>query len=240
MRTSSLLLPLLLVLPLIPACTKVESKSILTSGMSALMSVSADGTGQSVAAASLRVGDSAVDYVDLSTGDSLVASSGAKSQSMSRSSLFNIVTYSTSFSGLDADGTPYTIAFKRSLDAGAPSSTCTMPAPFTLTTPPPASTFSRGASDITLTWKGGTADTMRYELKGDCLASKSDAITGDPGTLLIPKGTIAVGDPKYAGQNCTGTLVVKRQRQGKLDPAFGHGGSIFGEQVRSVSFTSTP
>ena len=235
MRTASLLLLLAL-----PACTKVESSSILTSGMAASMSVTADGTGQSVASASLRVGDSAVDCVDLSTGDSLVATSGTKSQPMSRSVIFNVVTYSALFSGLDAEGTPYTIAFKRSLDAGAPSSTCTMPAPFALTTPPPSSPFSRGASDITLTWKGGTADAMRYEIKGDCLTSKSDAIAGDPGTLLVPMGTIAVSDPKYAGQNCTGTLVVHRTRQGKLDPAFGHGGSIFGEQVRSVSFTSTP
>jgi hypothetical protein len=235
MRTSSLLLLLASA-----ACTKVESKSILTSGMSATMSVRADGTGQSFASASLLVGDSALDYVDLSTGDSLVASSGTKSQPMSRSVLLNVVSYSAPFSGLDAEGTPYTIAFKRSLDSGAPSSTCTLPAPFTLTTPPPAATFSRGASDITLTWMGGTTDPMRYEIRGDCLATKGDAITGDPGTLLLPKGTIAVGDPKYAGQTCTGTIVVHRARQGKLDPAFGHGGSIFGEQVRSVSFTSTP
>ena len=237
MRTSSLLLPLLLALP---ACTKVESSSILTKGMSASMSVSADGTGKSVASASLRVGDSAVDFVDLSSGDSLVASSGAKSQTLSRSVLFNVVTYSTSFSGLDAGDTPYTIAFKRSLDAGAPSSTCTLPAPFTLTTPAPGASLSRGGADITLTWQGGTADKMRYELKGDCLASKSDAITGDPGTLVIPRGTVAVNDPKNAGQTCTGTLVVRRRRDGKLDPAFGHGGNIYGEQVRSVTFTSTP
>lgn len=237
MRSSSILLLLLFTTA---GCTKVESKSVLTSGISALMSVTADGTGKSVASASLRVGDSSVDYVDLSSGDSLVASSGTKSQPMSRSVLFNIVTYSTEFAGLDANGTAYTVAFKRSLDAGAPASTCTLPAPFTLTTPPPNSSFSRGGADITLTWQGGTTDAMLYELKGDCLTSKSATLAGDPGTLQIPRGTVVVSDPKYAGQSCSGTLVVKRQRQGKLDPAFGHGGSIFAEQVRVVTFTSTP
>lgn len=204
------------------------------------MSVTADGTGTSVASASLRVGASTVDFVDLVTGDSLVASSGAKSQVMSRSVVLNVVTYSTSFAGLDAEGTPYVIAFKRSVDAGAPSSTCAMPAPFTLTTPPPASSFSRSGSEITLTWQGGTTDAMRYELKGDCLAAKGEGLTGDPGTLVLPMGTIGVNDPKNAGETCTGTIVLHRARVGKLDPGFGHGGGIFAEQVRSVSFTSTP
>ena len=230
----------LLLLPFVPACSKVESSSILTSGMSALMSVSADGSGKTVASASLRVGDSALEYVDLSAGDSLLASSGAKSQSMARSSILNVVTYSTEFAGLDAAGTPYAIAFKRSVDSGAPSSTCTLPTPLTITSPPPSTSFSRASTDISVTWNGGSSDTMRYEIKGDCLAAKVDGIAGDPGIVVLARGTIAVGDPKNAGVTCAGTIVLKRQRTGKLDPAFGHGGSIFGEQVRSVSFTSTP
>jgi hypothetical protein len=65
-------------------CTGLPSNNITTSGMSASMHVTADGTGQSKVNVQLNVDNNGTDFVDLSAGDTLVARVGAQSHALTR------------------------------------------------------------------------------------------------------------------------------------------------------------
>jgi hypothetical protein len=225
------------------ACTKVDSSSIKTSGMSAHIHVAADGTGQTTASASLNVDDSLTDYVDLSTGDSFVTTVNGTSQTMSRSNVLNVITYLATFTGKDAENTAYTVAFRRTSDTSAPNSTCTVPRPFSIQGPASGASLSRTNDDIVVRYDSvPTTDALTYDVQGDCVAtSLGHAVAGgDSGSFTIPKGTLVSSDPSQAGVTCRVTITLHRSRNGQLDPAYGYGGSIWAEQVRSVAVSSAP
>lgn len=223
------------------ACSSVKSSSVRTSGIKASITVSAGGDGTSVASSELFVGDSITDRVDLSAGDSLVASSGSQSHTMSRSNVLGIISYSTSFQGLDKGGEVYTIALQRTGDASAPGSTCTMPQAFAISAPAASASSSRTA-DLTVTYSpSGGSDPMTWRATGDCIkAIGTQSLAGDPGTFTIAKGTLQPSDAQHAASTCNVTVTVYRTRTGQLDPAYGYGGSIFAQQTRDVTFSSTP
>jgi hypothetical protein len=225
----------------IAGCTDVQSSDIKTAGMSAYMSVTADGSGSSTAIAQLNVDDNLTDFVTLSSGDSLVTSVGGQSQTMSRLDVLNDISYSTSFDGQDGTGSAYTVAFNRTSDTSAPLSTCTLPAPFALTSPASGSSFSR-SSAIAVSYDGaGTSDGMSYSVSGGCVGGPvSSGVSGDTGSFSIPSGTITPTDASHATETCQVILTVTRARPGQLDPAFGSGGSIRCMQARTITLTSTP
>ena len=224
------------------ACTKVESSSIKTAGMSAHINVTADGSGKATASASLNVDENLTDYVDLSAGDAFAATAGGKTQGMGRNNVLNVITYTTDFNGgLDAEDTAYTIAFTRANDTSAPASTCSMPKPYAIKMPAAGAALSRTKDDLVLTWDAVGNDPMTYDVTGSCLkAVLQQSISGDTGTLTIPKGTLVPSDPNHANDTCQGTIVLRRTRNGKLDPAYGHGGAIYAQQTRSLTISSTP
>ena len=219
-------------------CSKLESNSIRTSGISASIRVSSNGSG-SGASASLMVGKSATTYVDLSPGDTLVATVDGQSKTMARSSLFNVVTYGATINNADKEGTVYVVALNRTGDTSAPSSTCTLPGPFTLQAPQSGASFSRSSDDIVVTYTGPSTDAMSWEASGSCIEGRNNNVTGDPGSITIPKGTFK-GTASGATTTCTVTLALKRKRSGALDAAYGYGGSITCEQKRSLTFSSKP
>ena len=131
------------------ACTTLPSSDLKTGGMSATMTVVADGSGQTTVTAQINVDDNSTDVVTLSNGDTLFATAGTVSQTMTEDTdIFNDDTYDATFSGEDSPGTRYTIAFRRLNDVSAPDSTCTLPDAFTIDAPKAGSTFSRASSDI--------------------------------------------------------------------------------------------
>jgi hypothetical protein len=224
------------------ACTSVKSTDIKTAGMSAHMKVVADGTGQTEASAQLNVDTSLTDFVDLSSGDSLAATVGGKSQTLARNELLGVITYSTAFTGQDAAGTAYTVALTRATDTNAPSSTCTIPGPFSITTPASNASFSRAKDDIAVAYSnGGTQNTMTWSVSGTCInGAATGTVTADSGTFTITRASITPADSSQASQTCQVTLTLIREGVGQLDPAYGYGGSIVGRQVRSMTFHSTP
>jgi hypothetical protein len=229
------------------ACTSVKSSDLATMGMSAHMTVTADSPGSTTASASLNVDDNVTDYVDLSSGDSLVATAaGGPSQAMSRSNVLGIISYSASFTGQGAPGTAYTIAFKRQAPAvSALSSTCTLPEVFQLTAPSAGAAFSRASDDIVVTYSGsGQPDPITYEVTGSCVNTVTGNVPGDSGTVTLAKGSLTQSSSSSSSgggsSSCTATLKLRRSRKGQLDPAYGYGGSISCDQVRTLSFTSTP
>jgi hypothetical protein len=235
----SLLVPALVVGA---ACTSIQSSNIKTAGMSAYMQVVADGTGQTKASAQLNVGNNATDFVDLSSGDTFVATASGQSQTMSRTNFLGTISYQATFNGKDGVGTPYTIALNRTSDVSAPSSTCTMPKPFNITAPTSNGTFSRANSDIMVTYdNSGTQDAMNWSAGGDCVKGQVDgSVAGDTGSFTIAKGILVPTDPSQNTVTCQAHITLTRTRPGQLDPHFGSGGNIHADHVRTVTFNSTP
>jgi hypothetical protein len=221
-------------------CTDISSSNLKTQGMTAHFAITADGTGATTSAAILNVDTNATDFVQLVSGDALVTNVASQSQPMSANNVAGVITYTAGFTGQDAAGTPYTVAFNRSAgNASAPSSTVTIPQPFTVQ-PLAAQTFSRANDNITITYGAAQqTDSMSWSIAGNCLnILAGNSLSGDPGTFVIAKGAL-VSHAAGGDQNCQATFTLSRSRLGTLDPAFG-GGSIDGIQQRTLTFTSTP
>jgi hypothetical protein len=223
------------VFAILAACGTSESGALLTKGISADMSVTATGSSTVHVGAELFEGNpDQLIFVDLQSGDQLLADAGGQLVPLSKSELLNIISY-------DADlpagnlGDPITIAFERQVDAGAPTSTATLPDPFTLD--PVAATTSRAAA-MTVTYSPPGTDDVTWQASGDCIQTATGSIPTDSGSIAIAAGTL-VATPSQPTATCQVTLTVSRQRAGTLDPHF-EGGSILGEQARTAMFTSTP
>jgi hypothetical protein len=224
----------------VPACTSVKSSDLETSGMSAHMTVTADGQGNTDVIAELNVDTNATDFVDLSAGDSLVSTAaGGAPRSMSRSDVLGVISYDTGFTGEDAAGTAYTVAFHRKApNVSAPSSTCTLPQPFAITAPASGASLSRAGDAVVVAYSNsGQPDAMTYQVTGPCVNTATGTLPTDSGSITIPKGTLVESG---GTSSCTATLTLRRSRNGQLDPAFGYGGSISCDQARTLTFTSTP
>jgi len=221
------------------ACTSLNSNDLATSGMSANMNVTADGTGQSRVSATLHVDNNATDYVNLTSGDSLTATALSQTRTMAQNNVLGIVSYDASFSSADASGTLYTIGLQRSKETSAPSSHCTLPSSFAISAPAPGAAYSRANDAITVSYSnGGQPDPMSLSISG-CISYTLPFSDTSPGSVTIAKGALQAGSSSATG-SCEVTLTITRSRAGTLDPAFGSGGAITCQQVRSVTFTSTP
>jgi hypothetical protein len=221
-------------------CTDISSSDLKTQGMTAHFAITADGTGATTSTAILNVDTNATDFVQLVSGDALVTNVATQSAPMSATNVGGIITYTAGFTGQDAAGTQYTVAFNRAAgNTSAPSSTVAIPQPFTLQSLS-AQTFSRANDSITVSYgAAGQADAMSWSISGNCLNILAGTnLSGDPGTFVIAKGAL-VSSAAGGNQNCQATLTVSRTRLGTLDPSFG-GGSISGIQQRTLTFTSTP
>lgn len=218
------------------ACTEnVDSTDVKTSGVYAEMSVLAQGNGSSEVSAGLKVGGSNSNtYLEMKGPDSLSATVGTSTKTLSKSGNF----YKTTFP-VDAADTSFVVAFNRGPDdESAPNSTVTLPAPFTIAGIATGASISRAAG-FTATWQAETpADPMRWTLDGDCMFSANKSIS-DTGTVTI----VAADFSMHSGEEqttCAATFCVDRTRTGTIDSAFGEGGSIDSSQHRCVAFSSTP
>lgn len=222
------------------ACQTTESDSVLTRGMYAQISATADGSGETTVGATLFLGPpSDLNFIDLEGGDQLIAHHGGQAQTMSEQILLGVVSHTARFAADAADET-FEVELRRDVDAGAPSSRVSLPAPFALDGVP--ASVSRGAA-FGVSWTGAAlapGDRMQWTAEGTCVELASGAIAGDPGSVTMPAGTFV----KRGGQNiadaCAVKVTVTRERDGDVDPAYGEGGAALGVQTRSVTFTSTP
>lgn len=228
-------------------CAHTSSSDVATDALYADMAVSADGSGQTIATAALKVGGATSnDFLDLSNTDTLVATADSSNQqTMVREEALGAVWYQAIFA-VDSAGTLFQIAFNRQPNSNmpnpvsAPDSHVTLPAPFAITAPAQNAQYSRASDPVTVTWSGsGQTDPMSYVATGDCVEALSQTISSDSGTLTIPAGTIV----PHSGQgatSCTVTIKIYRSRAGTIDPAYGKGGKISGTQVRSIDILSKP
>jgi hypothetical protein len=224
---------------LLAGCVKTESGDLLTSGMHASIHVETLGTGTTDVRATLYLGNPLnLNFVELTGDDRLIARHAGMSKVMTESEVFNVISHHAQFQ-VDAEGAEFEVAFERTVDAGAPRSTATLPAKFTLVGPA-AATVSR-ADPITLTWSpAGTTDVMSWEIQGDCIERESQNLVADTGTLTIETGRVRKRMGDTIADSCEMTIRVGRSRLGTLDPGYGKGGTILAHQVRTVVLTSVP
>lgn len=222
------------------ACTTVDSEDLLTSGMSATMTVTALGDGQSRVGTVLRAGaPSSSTFVDLGNGDDLTVSvDGAAPVALVEYSLFGLPGYSVVIDD-DSPETVFDISLTRTLDDGAPSSKISLPQPFDLVWDTTPTELSR-AQSITFVWnapeEGGQ---MAISASGDCLSGYTTTADAESGTVVIPANALT----PIAGSenvNCQATFTFQSQKAGTLDTGFGEGGAASGIQQRSFSLLTTP
>jgi hypothetical protein len=225
----------ILLISLLAACGTSESGSLLTTGIAADLSAVTTGDGTTRVSAELFEGNpDQLIFVDLQAGDSLVADVNGQAMTLAKAQLLTIIDYEAVFPTGD-EGDEFNVDFQRSVDDGAPSSTATLPAPFTLD--PIAQSYTR-TSAITMTYgPSGMADAIGWQASGDCIQVITGALPSDSGSITIPANMLVA---TAGATSCTVTLSVTRDRKGSLDSHYGHGGSIFGEQVRTATITSTP
>jgi hypothetical protein len=221
------------------ACQPVDSASIKTSGIYADLLAQADGSGSTQVTARLRVGGALSNTVlDLSAGDQLAAASGDERHDLARhDGLLGDVYYGASFSG-DSAEKPFTVAFTRTGDTGAPSSAAALPAPFTLASPAAGASFSRARDSITVRWSAATADRVSVSLVGACVqvVSATDQSGAD---YTVNAGQLQAAQD-HATDTCPVTITVTRERAGHVDAAYGDGGVFVARQVRTVAVQSKP
>ena len=221
------------------ACTTHDSDSILTSGIYASLGARADGSGRTVAHATLLLGNpNRLDFVDLVGDDELIATREEQMKVMVESQLLGTVAYYAEFDG-DEEDTEFNISFQRTVDDGAPNSTCTLPPAFEIATEPGAE-LSRSA-DFVIEWDlAGASDVMSWELEGPCIQTVTGSISDDSGSATITAGMVQKREGEGVEDQCEVTLEISRSRDGDLDPGYGEGGVIRCEQVREAPLLSVP
>lgn len=220
-------------------CESIESTDILTSAIYADLAATSDGS-STHATATLRSGGATSNtFVNLEGDDILTVTADGQTQEMNEGYLGDIYIYDTDFT-LSAQDTEFVFALERTVDAGAPDSRCTLPAPFELTAPEGGAPFSRDLDDLTVSWSpSGEQDMVRVTVSGDCIWDEVVDVQGDPGTVVIPSGTLLSLDEDNPAA-CDATVLVQRRRVGDLDPGYGQGGSIYGVQARQVEIRTDP
>lgn len=218
------------------ACTKVDSENILTRGIYADIAARTTGKGTTTVSATLYLEDPAnLNFVDLTGDDTLIAINGAQSKEMIEQDILSHVSHHAEFL-TDVAGEEFVVDFQRTVDGGAPQSIATLPTAFDLLQI--GAPVSR-AQELVIEWSPAIGSEMTWELSGPCIDFVTGGTSADTGLATISANTIK----KTMGQNipdsCEVTVTVTRTLEGVLDPGFGKGGVVVGEQVRTLTFTST-
>jgi len=143
--------------------------------------------------------------------------------------------YFTTFPQISSN-TEFTIAFIRNEKPGAPNSTVRLPDAFEITDPlnGSATVYSRQSDSISVQWTpSGTLFSMTLDTYMNCAdgtkSHKSTGLTGDTGSYTLTLGSLG----NFSGA-CTASLNIRRSGLGKLDPSYGKGGILLGQQSRTV------
>jgi hypothetical protein len=261
--TIAVLISLAFVPACIQTCESTASSSVMTSGTRAQMTARADGSGHTEVGVELMVGGPLSNvYLSLDGDDRLEATIGEQKLLLTRrTDVLGRVWYVGNVPG-DRGNEDVVVAYRRTVDKGAPRSVVRMPAGFDVVSPQPGARVSRGSDDLVIAWEGASPqDVMEVSLDGSCIRPYNSRVEVDKGQLLIPRATLGppsatmqpmepAGDgsgpraepqPVHKGEpECRVTARFRRRADGKVDPAFGQGGSFTAEQTREVTFVSTP
>jgi hypothetical protein len=221
------------------ACETVEGGVVKTAGLYALLEAEATGDGQLTTRATLKMSPTSLTYVSLAEGDTLVATVGVQSKTMARRTLFGATWYEVTSSG-DSAELPVKIALDRPADVSAPSSSVTLPAPFSITAPAAMTAFSRAnQGEVNVAWDAPTrGDAVDVEASGSCIETVSAFRTGaGAADANVPRLRARSGSE---AATCEVQVTVTKTRDGSVDPAYGKGGVFHARVIRKLTVVSTP
>lgn len=215
------------------ACETIDSGDLLTSGMAMNLTATTEGDGETEVSAVIRAGGLRSNtFVDLLGDDELNVTSGELASEMTKRQLGNLISYGADLP-VDAAGTEFVVSLDRTVDAGAPSSTVTLPEPFAF-----GSTGDAFDADTNLAFDwtpANSTDEMEVLVDGDCIVLWAKELDGDPGAFEIPGDEInLIGDEP--GTSCSVDITLRRVNGGSVDSAFEEGVAQ-GVQRRSFSAT---
>lgn len=197
-------------------CANTDSSNIKTSGFCPNMSVTKNVSNTSVSVqftAGCGIGGS---YIELSAGDTLsVQVNSGSLQSLNKSVVLGIVTYSTNITANVGD--TVTITLHRE-DEGSYSSSVVVPSAISIISPGDGSTVNNGSS-FNVTWTSGGGGSMpvsfnwSYDNAGTTISKSTSTTSSDTGSTTISglhtthsRGSTITGATVKLGRRLTGTL----------------------------------
>ena len=228
------------------ACDNVASSEIATSETGIDVYVQVDPAGEAWATAKLSTDNPAlleVTYLNLEDGDHLDLAVGARRWRMEEQLLvpWGIYQYVATVDDL-AGGEELVIGYQRLHDADAPGTRVRIPAPIALET---ASTTISRRDGLRLTWLGGdgadrVAVRIRSRSQSACVTPVDHEVERSAGGLTVEPVELAVPAGADPSLPCPLLAEVTALADGRVDPAFGRGGTILAGRSRTLELTATP
>lgn len=217
-------------------CSTVASSDLRTSGMTARIFVTATDSGISVGTDLTAGGTTSV---ELRPGDSLVARSSGRQQTLQETTVLGLHSYAAVLPTTTAPGTEVAVDLLRSHDAAAGSSV-QLPGRVGLRAPASGASVSRG-HDLPVRVAPGPG-AIRVDWQGSCVSGGEVRFEeGQP--IVLPAGSIQQASPPSPGatvpDRCEVTLTVSRVLEGRLASAY-KGGFIEGVRTQAVLVRSVP
>lgn len=230
MKTNTLLL--ISALFLLVGCAKTNSENIKTAGIYATYRIEGNNQNSATCTVQFQVGGATGTFLNLTSGDSVTCDG----QSMNRSEIAGIITYSASVAYLV--GKTYNVNFSRP-DEGAYISSVVMPSEINGISVAPNTSFQK-ASAITPTWSasGNASESMWVELNfctstnSNCYRYQKNDTAPEAGSGIGFSSSETQVTPNVAG-TWNGSLTFRRYLNGSMDASIS--GSIQAEQKTSVS-----
>ncbi|TNE85447.1 MAG: hypothetical protein EP330_25525 [Deltaproteobacteria bacterium] len=221
-------------------CEEIASQDLQTDEISAEMLVFATGDGQTTAESILRTGGlNGTTFVELTGADRFTVSregaDGPEEVELNAEDLVALHRYRTVFDG-DEPNQEYTFDLDREVDAGAPSSTASLPEAFDLDALPET---VGAAETVTITWSpSGTSDEMALRVEGPCIATYREELDADSGSVTFDTSVLEPNNTE-SPESCTLEFQLSRVRVGTADTAWDEA-FISGQQQRTADTLYSP
>jgi hypothetical protein len=233
---------------LIPGCCgmcgmcsdSTRSSNVRTSGVRAEMIVHSGEAGPTEVFVRVKVGGTFSNtFLTLADGDEIVADNGSDHVSLMGTKGLIAVPSNDGTLPTDSSGRTITVKFMRPHDTSAPASTVTMPHALGFGSPRVGESFDSAHPRVVITWSPTSSEAVEWSLRGGCVDEKSGTDALDTGRVEATLVASRDADGGISGP-CDVVVHLARTRTGKLDPAFGEGGSIIATQDRDRTIHFTP
>ena len=233
---------------LVPGCCgmcgmcsdSTKSSNVRTSGVNAEMTVRSGESGPTRISVRVRVGGTFSNtFLSIADGDALTAENGTDTVSLVGVTGLIAPPSNEGTLPTDSGGRTITVKFVRPHDVSAIASTVVMPTGFGLVSPRVGELFDSAHPRVVITWSPPSSDPLEWSLHGGCIDEKSGTEAVDTGRVEVTLTAARDRDGGVSGP-CDVLVHLVRNRTGKLDPAFGEGGSIIATQERERTIHFTP